>query len=406
METYGRSNKFAMAEIPSEQERYLFIDLFRGAAILFMLQGHTFRALLDPAIQQNPTYQFFELFHGITAPAFLFGAGLTFVISTKKRWREYHHIGPPLFQRIGRMMLVVFLGVALHLPYLSLRKIVADGTTEDYLQLFQFDILHCIGIGLLALQGLIFFFKRERRFYGLVLVSTAVVPLLTPLVWDIDLLRYYPPIIAQIFNAKHGSPFPLFPFVGFLFVGVIVSWEFLRALERNEEASFFRRLVWLGPLIAFVALLLDAQPVQLYPTYNFWYTSPNYFAIRVGALLLLTAAFWYGSRLIGNISAVNKSVDRAARAVTLLGKESLLVYVVHLPILYGSVTNEGVYIQKILGNHLDLGQTVLMFLVVLLSMGFLAKAWNTLKVRYRLAYRSTQLLVVAVFLYVFLTHAY
>ena len=149
---------------PPTKARYLFIDLYRSAVILLMLEGHVFRALLPSDIQQTVVFQIHELFHGISAPAFLFGAGLTFVISTRRRWEEYHHWDPPLARRLKRLLLVILLGLAVHLPYFSIRKIIIDGTTSDYLQLFQCDVLHCIGIGLLALHALVFFFKTETRF--------------------------------------------------------------------------------------------------------------------------------------------------------------------------------------------------------------------------------------------------
>lgn len=391
-----------MAEM--QPQRYVFIDLFRGAAVLFMLQGHAFRALLDPAIQQHPTYQLHEFFHGITAPAFLFGAGLTFVISTRKRWQEYHYFSPHLLRRVGRMLLVIGLGIALNLPYLSLRKIINEATLHEYLLLFRFDILHCIGVGLLILQALIFFFRTERRFYGLILVLTTSTILLTPLVWDVDFLSVVPPFIAQAFNASNGSPFPLFPFVGFLFAGVVASWEFLRALERGQERQFMTRLLWLGPLLVLMGVLFDAIPIQLYPTYNFWYTSPNYFAIRGGLLLILTACFWYAARFVERSSAA--IIRYCSRGTTVLGQESLFVYVLHLVVIFGSVVNPVVNLQRFSGTSLNLGTTLLITAVLAVVMVVLALGWNILKTRRRLYYRLVQSFAAAVFLYLFLVSEY
>lgn len=395
--------------------RYVFIDLFRGAAVLFMLQGHVFRALIDPSIQQHPAYSFHDLFHGVTAPAFLFGAGLTFVISTRKRWEAYHHFSRHFLRRIGRMVIVILLGTALHLPYFSLRKIITEGTSNDYLLLFQCDVLHCIGLGLLTLQALIFFFKTERRFYGFALVSGTVVPLLTPLVWDIDFLRLYPPAIAQLFNSMHGSPFPLFPFVGFLIAGVIVSWEFQLAAERqsseSEEAPdpqrrFMRRLLWLGPVLITCGLLFNALPLQLYPTVNFWYTSPNYFLIRIGVLLLITAGIWHAANLLQRQSLSGGFWRSITGAFTLMGKESLLVYVLHLVILYGSVINADFNIRGFVGTHLNLLEAS--GVLILFTAGLLAAAWgwNALKNKKPFLYRIVQYTAAVVFLGIFVIRAY
>src|SRR5208283_1048003 len=167
-------------------QRHVFIDVYRSAVILLMLEGHTFRTFLPRELQQTSLFQFHEFVHGLSAPAFLFGAGLTFVISTRKRWEEFHHWGIPLARRMKRIALIILLGLAMHLPFFSLRKIIIDGTISDNLQLFQCDVLQCIGVGLLLLHCLVFFFKRESRFYGLVVSAVVTVCFLTPLLWNVD----------------------------------------------------------------------------------------------------------------------------------------------------------------------------------------------------------------------------
>ena len=126
-----------MADVNATAQRHLFIDLYRTAVILLMLEGHVVRAFLAPYVQQMQLFQIHEFLHGLSAPAFLFGAGMTFIISTRKRWEEYHHWDRPLARRIGRFLLVISLGLMLHLPFFSIRKIIIDGSIADYFQLFQ-----------------------------------------------------------------------------------------------------------------------------------------------------------------------------------------------------------------------------------------------------------------------------
>ena len=49
-------------------------------------------------------------------------------------------------------------------------------------------------------------------------------------------------------------------------------------------------IVGAGAMVA--GLVLDNLPLKLYPTYNYWFTSPNYFFLRIGALMIAVAAFW------------------------------------------------------------------------------------------------------------------
>ena len=350
-------------------DRHLFIDLYRSAVILLMLEGHVFRTFLSIQLQQTPLFQIHEIIHGLSAPAFLFGAGVTFVISTRKRWEDYHRWGVPLARRVGRFLLIIGLGLVLHLPYFSLRKIIDEGTSADLLQLFQCDVLTCIGVGLLLLQAIVFFFKTEKRFYGFVIPMVIFVSLLTPLVWDIDFLRFLPAPLAQLLNSSHGSAFPLFPYAGFLFAGVIVSRMFLVAAEQQRTRKFVRRLLILGVSCIVGGLLFDAIPAQIYPTYNFWYTSPNYFLTRLGFLMLAMGGFWI---LASRLSSPKK-------IFTILGRESLFVYVLHLLVIYGSVINPDLNLQKILGTNFGVMETSLIFILFTLFILGCAMAWQRFK---------------------------
>lgn len=371
--------------------RHQFIDLYRSAVILLMLEGHVFRMFLPLSLQQSVLFQFHEFFHGLSAPAFLFGSGLTFVISTRKRWEDYHHWGPPLAWRVRRLLFVIFLGLFLHLPYFSFRKVMVDGSLQDTLQFFQCDVLMCIGIGLLALHGLVFFFKTEERFYGLVLASILAVCLLTPLVWDIDFLEYLPPFAAQLCNSMHGSPFPLFPYVGFLFAGVIVSWEFTVAAERRREGVFMRQLFLVGLGLAAAGVAIDLIPLQIYPTYNFWFTSPSYFFIRLGSLMAMVALFWYASR----------KVAQPRRVLTVFGKESLFVYVAHLMILSGSVLNVEENLRTMYGGTFSVAEATGLFVGLTGMLLALALLWEYCKQKQATVYRLVQLSGVGLFLFYF-----
>ncbi len=377
-------------------KRHVFIDLYRSAVILLMLEGHIFRELLFTSLQQTPLFQFHEFFHGLSAPAFLFGSGLTFVISTRKRWEDFHHWGEPLARRVKRLLFVLCLGLFLHLPFFSFRKILMEGTTKNLLQLFQSDVLCCIGLGLLTLHALVFFFKHERRFYALVLAAIILSCFLTPLMWDIDALQYLPVPIAQLLNSSYGSAFPLFPFVGFLFAGVIVSWEFTIAIENNTERKFIRQLLQIGAGLIIVGIISDLIPIQVYPTYNFWYTSPGYFLIRLGSLMLMVGGFWHLSQ---KLTDVNK-------LMTVFGKESLFVYVLHLVVLTGSAINPDANLRDIYGGQLSLLQTFGAFAVLTALFLVVTYCWDYLKEKKVYVYRVLQYGGSAVFLYYFFTRDY
>jgi fucose 4-O-acetylase-like acetyltransferase len=227
----------------------------------------------------------------------------------------------------------------------------------------------------------------------MVLSAIILVCFLTPLIWDIDPLRHVPLAAAQLINGLHGSPFPLFPYVGFLFAGVIVSWEFLVAAGEGRQRQFMRRLAVIGFALAAVGIALDLLPIQIYPTYNYWYTSPNYFILRVGSLLVITSAFWYAARWL----------PKPPAALTVLGRESLFVYVLHLLLLYGSAMNPAANLQVVFGQNLTLAEITGVFLAFTAVLCLAALGWNYLKERQYHLYRLVQLGAGAAFLYLLFT---
>lgn len=381
---------------PPTQGRYLFIDLFRTLIIVAMLEGHVLRQFLPADIQSTFAFFLHEVFHGITAPAFLFGAGLTFVISSHRRWTAYHHWTPELERRVRRIVLIFLVGIFLHLPYFSFRKTLLESTPRDILTLFQSDVLTCISAGLLILHLVLYFFKGEARFHAAVITLMAATVFLTPIVWEIDFLHFTPVLFAQLSNSLHGSPFPLFPFLAYLFAGVAVSGKFIVAVESGTVPRFMGRLAIWGAAGVAAGLFLTAVPFTPYASYDFWYTSPSYFIIRLGILFLLAPAVWRAGEWIGP----------RWRPLLVLGTESLFVYVLHLLVLYGSVVNPRLNLSALLPATLGLAASLGLFVGLTAAMWVAALGWQGLKKNHPAAHRWVQAALGMLVLFLFFTRDY
>src|SRR5262249_56736390 len=75
---------------------------------------------------------------------------------------------------------------------------------------------------------------------------------------------------------------------------------------------------------------LDARPEQLYPVYDYWHTSPNFFLFRVGLLLVILGAVYAWVRW--------GAAQWGFSPLIQLGQTSLLVYWVHIEFVYGRVS--------------------------------------------------------------------
>ena len=154
-----------------------------------------------------------------------------------------------------------------------------------------------------------------------------------------------------------------------------------------------RRVAAVGAILIVSGIVFDMIPVRLYPAYNYWFTSPNYFFVRAGSLMIIVSAFWYSANNIQRIHPVT----------TVLGRESLFVYVLHLVVLYGTAANTEWNLRSILGTHLNLFQSAEVSLVMVIAMVLAAFVWNQLKQKHFNVYRIIQLAGSGVFLYYLFT---
>jgi fucose 4-O-acetylase-like acetyltransferase len=100
---------------------------------------------------------------------------------------------------------------------------------------------------------------------------------------------------------------------------------------------------------------------------DFWYTSPLFLSLRIGILALLA---------IGARRAETWIPQRLRRVLVIIGKESLLIYVVHLLVLYGSAFNPETNLAKVAGVALSLRETLLIWLAFTAAMVLLGLWWD------------------------------
>ena len=141
--------------------------------------------------------------------------------------------------------------------------------------------------------------------------------------------------------------FTLLPWAGFVFAGAAVG-VFIAA-ARDERARWLHAGLAMSGAAIIVLGLYTASLPTIYRQSFFWTSSPTYFAIRVGILMLaLTTMF----ALAEIAAAWGLSFGPLER----LGRASLFIYWVHVEIVYG-------YATWPLRLHLRVWQTLAAFAV-------------------------------------------
>jgi hypothetical protein len=255
--------------------------------------------------------------------------------------------------------------------------------------LLRVDVLNIIGLSIVFLGALIGAVSwltgsspngkaaslppavRARLIFGGAAAALAI-SMATPPLWTTYRPRFLPWFLESYVNGVHiyDKPqpwlFPFFPWAAFACAGLAVGFFLLSPWGRRHETAATASTAAAGLAIAGIAFWLDAQPRSLYAAYDFWRTSPNFFLIRVGivmSIVFLTYAWcrwglgqWGFSPLIE------------------LGKQSLVVYWVHIEFVYGRVSILAKGAQGILGATLGL-------LVIFTAMTTLATFLNHTKGR-------------------------
>ncbi|MBI3934466.1 MAG: DUF1624 domain-containing protein [Acidobacteria bacterium] len=343
--------------------RLEYLDLIRGVFILVMIEGHTLRRFLAAEVKAGPLYQYQEWIHNLTGPAFLFASGAALVYSTHSRWESYRAWGPNLRRRLSKWLVVLVIGYALQLTYGTLRRTLAETTHDQLAYLLSLNILQCIIFSLLLLQLLIRIAPNWQWFFRASVFAALGIALLTPLAWEAG--RTAPLWLASLVSGRSRSVFPLFPYAGFTLAGAAWGHLHLVARDQGREDSFLRRCVRYAVGLALGSYLIAFLTLPEITT-EFWLTSPLSFLLRVGILMLIAVgARWLEPRLLPRFGMF-----------AMAGRQSLLIYVMHLPVLYGSAFNPDTSLSKGLGVPLAPGATAVVWLLLTALMLAIAAWWD------------------------------
>ncbi len=201
---------------------------------------------------------------------------------------------------------------------------------------------------------------------------------LAPLAWNMPRLGWMHPGIASYLNGDYGSFFPLFPWFGFIAAGSVAGQLFLIASKSKSPEQYVLKMMIAGGLMILFDFILAQMNLKFYPIHDWYKTSPLYSFIRLGIIMFFCGVLWYAEKHTRR--HVPESTKRHIRPLQMLGRESLMIYVAHLVVLYGSPVNHGA--GSIIGPTLGFFQSVVAFGLLFAAMLLLANVWYELKKRF------------------------
>jgi uncharacterized membrane protein len=319
----------------SPTSRLAYIDWMRGLACVLMFQTHCYDSWLGGDARKTTFFMWSQLGGTLPAPLFLFLAGISVALVTEKLRQKGLPANQVGRETVRRGAEVLGLGLLFRLQ----EYLIAWGWAP-WSDLLRVDILNTIGLSMMLMGAACWIVLRLNagshtpQVLGAAACGVALLlSLWAPPLWTTWRPQWLPWPLESYINGVHnlGQPqpwlFPIFPWTAFAFAGLAVGFFLQSDWSRQGDAATSVLLGTGGAGLIYLARWLDRQPRQIYVVYDFWHTSPNFFLIRVGLLLMILAVahswFRWGAG------------QRGFSPLVQLGQTSLLVYWVHIEFVYG-----------------------------------------------------------------------
>ena len=325
---------------PSTSSRLAYIDWMRGLACVVMFQTHCYDAWLGGSARKSNFFMYSQLGGTLPAPLFLFLAGISLALVTNKlrqKGLQPSQIARTTIRRGAEILGLGFL--------FRLQEFVIAWGWAPWSDLLRVDVLNIIGVSMMLMGACAGLFCRLRGVQEQSIWSCRLHwPQPQPvLLWPSRYSRRFfgPPggragcpghwsltsTACTISASRRRGYFRFSPGRAFAFAGLAVGFLLLRD---GHVSARRRRSCWQGAAgvgLIYLSRWLDARPVQLYPVYDYWHTSPEFFLLRVGLLLIVLCAAYAWCRWGAGQWGFSPLIQ--------LGKTSLLVYWVHIEFVYG-----------------------------------------------------------------------
>ncbi|MET0406402.1 MAG: acyltransferase family protein [Cystobacter sp.] len=280
------------------------LDRARAVAVIAMVMGHSLDAVLSDSARQSTGMLAYWSLRAVTAPLFLFVAGWAFSTTVQ---RTGMHGRALLSRYLPRVGLLFFWGYLLRWPGWALPRLLA-GDLDIWRHFLAFDALHGVAGALFIGATVLAAVKGRGPRMGVLGGLALLIPWVSPWVRAAVLSGHWPLVLEQALVGQ-TSNFPLFPWAAYFFVGCVAGLG-LAGVKRLPQW-----LVLLGGGTGFLAVVsVWGGPLP--------WSDVTLVAWRVGLLGVAAGlAMLLPARLDGWLGPV--------------GRASLWVYVVHLPLAYG-----------------------------------------------------------------------
>jgi len=195
--------------------------------------------------------------------------------------------------------------------------------------LFRVDILNIMGPAL-VLAGILWGVAATTSARAALLAAAAAATAVaTPVVRDALWVNAVPPWLQWYLRpAGEHTTFTAFPWIGFVFAGAALGTLIAAARDERTERRIHTAAAIAGVALVALGLITAARPT-IYHASSFWTSSPTWFSIRTGILMIALAATYEVLR------RHSTRLGAIEHPLSTLGRHSLFVYWIHVELVYG-----------------------------------------------------------------------
>ena len=321
--------------------RLHYLDWVRGFGALIMLQGHVFDSFLKPELRPGGAYVLSQFVGGMPPAIFLFltGVTLSFLMdSSERKGMTPRARMATAFRRSGYLF---------GLAFAFRTQLFIFGFPAAWQDLFRVDILNCMGFSIALLSVMAFFRTRQR-----VVICAAgglAIAFLSPLITAMNWANV--PWLIRNYIVPSKMFFGFFPWGAYLAFGMSAG-SLIRSTPRDAISRVMQWTAVAGGITIIVCQYLAHVPFSIYAKSDFWLDSPAQVLTKQGVTWVMLAFGFVWTRY---------GASEGWSFVRQFGTTSLLVYWVHIELVYG----RGLFFLK---NSLTVSQTIVSAVFVILLM--------------------------------------
>jgi hypothetical protein len=304
----------------------------------------------------------------MTAPIFMFTAGIVFTYLFRLVKKPFNE-NPRVKKGIKRGLLLIFLGYLIRYPTWTVFDF--SRVSENSIRVFlAVDVLQLIGFSLLTLLLLLYISEKIKLidYYNFTLAALLIF-LVSPNFFSIDWNSFLPRALAAYFYTGTGSLFPFFPWAGYVIAGGVLGAYLAKHPLVFKSSRFSLWLALIGVVFIILSFIINYISSLNGNTAIVNSATTHLILFRIGFVLVLNAI----------VSFISLKANSIPKIIILFGRNTLLIYVVHLIILYGSAWNPSLY--DWIGRSFNGWQSMIAAIIMFALMTLMVLVLNIFKMK-------------------------